>query len=198
MYTTDSLSDLVYVLLLSSPLAVALLHILAIFLLTAREHRYEHQLAGNRVRVLLRISSMGSLIIAGSLVFTFGRGSTNLTLTWSYIDLGLCLLLIPTYVLTFVHLRTLATRIHHASLAEHCLIVAAGISLSILMPILLQAGVAFAGEIKSVVPPLVVITTIFLFLIWSTYLLIRFALVFARTANIARKNWHASDASQTE
>jgi hypothetical protein len=106
-----------------APFSAAVVYMLAIALLTSREHRFEHQLAGNSLRVALRFSGFGALVIAGCVA---GAIYENGNPPWGYIAGGSFLLLIPIYVLTFVYLRTLARRIGHASLAEHCVIVSVG------------------------------------------------------------------------
>jgi hypothetical protein len=42
---------------------------------------------------------------------------------------------------------------------------------------------------------LMMLVTMCLFALWSTYLLVRFAVVFHKSARIARRNWRASDAA---
>jgi hypothetical protein len=103
--------------------------------------------------------------------------------------------LIPTYILTFVYLRTLARRIGHASLAEHCVIVSVGISVSIILPMLIPMFSFYVDISYSLWPLLVILTTAFLFGLWSTYLLFRFAIVFHQSARIAKRNWIAADAA---
>jgi hypothetical protein len=190
-----SMQDITFYVLCAAPFAVALTHIASIYLLTSREHRFEHQLAGNAVRVVLRFCVLGSLIIAGAITgFVQHNGSTR-AVPWADFTVGSFLLLIPTYILTFVYLRTLARRIGHASLAEHCVIVSVGISVSILMSILLSFFAFYFDTDKTILPLLVVLTTAILFGLWSTYLLFRFAVVFHQSASIAKQNWITADAA---
>jgi hypothetical protein len=99
---------------------------------------------------------------------------------------------VPTYVLTFIYLRTLARRIEHPSLAEHCIIVAVGISLTIVVPMLVGVSGVASNSIWLVLPMFV---SVFLFLIWSSYLLFRFAVKFGKAAKIAKQQWIAADAA---
>ena len=175
-----------------APFSAALVYVSAIVLLTSREHRFEHQLEGNSLRVALRLSGFGALIIAGcvaGLIFENGNAP------WDYIAGGSFLLLIPIYVLAFVYLRTLARRIGHASLAEHCVIVSVGISVSIILPMLIPIFAFYFNPANTLWPILIMLVTICLFALWSAYLLLRFAIVFHKSARIARRNWFAADAA---
>jgi RsiW-degrading membrane proteinase PrsW (M82 family) len=54
---------------------------------------------------------------------------------------------------------------------------------------------SFFDDIKSLWPILIMFLLPMLFGLWSTYLLIRFAVVFHQSARIARQNWRAADAA---
>jgi hypothetical protein len=179
--------------LLVIPFAVALIPMAGLLLLTSREHRFERSVPGNLLRVLLRIGSVIPFIIAGCLdwlIESVGQSDTRL-------NIFICslFLLVPAFWLLFVYLKTLARRIGNASLAEHCMIVATGLSICVSAIFVM---VFFRIDVKQVWPVLVIVTMGFLFPLWSMYLLLRFAIHLRRAAATAKQNWLAADASRNE
>src|SRR6185437_1336865 len=107
--------------------------------------------------------------------------------------------------LLFERLRTLAKRARSAHLAEHCRIVGVGSTLSIIaigiISIVLYYGDQWfgdnwsSGSNTSLLLMLTLLTSALLFLLWSLYLLIRFAIAFHFAARNLRRQWKSADRS---
>ncbi len=173
------------------PFVLAALHIAAVLLMTSREHRFEKQMKGNSLRVALRASSLGSLVIAGCISMAIYNDGKD---PWPWVAGFSFLLWVPTYAMSCLYLRTLARRIGNASLAEHCIIVAVGVSISIVLPMILS----LIQPIQAMWPVLVMMVSIILFWLWSSYLFFRFGLVIGRLRRDARRNWRDADAATGE
>jgi hypothetical protein len=110
---------------------------------------------------------------------------------------------IPLPLLLFMRLRGLAKRARSAHLAEHCMIVGVGTSLSIAYAsvawIILHNGNEWFGThwvARSNVSLALTLGTSLcasLFALWSLYLLIRFAVAFGLAARLLRRKWRAND-----
>src|SRR5688500_7997959 len=113
---------------------------------------------------------------------------------------------LPFPLLLFARLRSLARRVRSAHLAEHCAIVGAGMSATLLMFVAVgrisnhaeQLGLNRDWLSRSTIGLALVVGLIVmmaLFAIWSVYLLVRFAFAFRRAARALRREWHGDDRS---
>jgi hypothetical protein len=107
-------------------------------------------------------------------------------------------------LLLFRHLRGLAKRARSAHLAEHCTIVGIGTSLSLVYAAIVwliienaeRAGLGqrFINQSNAwLVLMLILLTAGGLFILWSLYLLTRFAIAFHIAARKLRKQWRRDD-----
>ena len=114
--------------------------------------------------------------------------------------------IIPFPLLLFAHLRLLARRVRSAHLAEHCAIVGAGMSATLLVFFATstisnharQLGLSRDWMSRSTIALGLVVGLIVmmaLFAIWSVYLLVRFAFAFRRAARARRREWRGDDRS---
>ena len=114
--------------------------------------------------------------------------------------------IIPFPLLLFAHLRSLARRVRSAHLAEHCAIVGAGMSATLLVFFATGTVTSHAQRLglsrdwisrSAIGLGLVVglIVMMALFAIWSVYLLVRFAIAFRRAARARRREWQGDDRS---
>jgi hypothetical protein len=174
----------------------AVMHCIALLLLTWPENQFERRQPGNRLRILLRLWAWNAPIV----VLFMGATAWFQNDTWSYAFGGAAFLLAPCWALTFLYLRRLALRALDPSLAEHCAIVGCGMAIAIAGPF----GFAWeqeAGHIDNMIMLTIgfaIIVAIFLFVIWSTFLLILFTIAFGKVAVLARKSWEEADAAATK
>ena len=114
--------------------------------------------------------------------------------------------IIPFPLLLFAHLRSLARRVRSAHLAEHCAIVGAGMTATLLVFFATSTASNHAQRLglsrdwisrSTIGLGLVVglIVMMALFAIWSVYRLVRFAIAFRRAARALRREWHCDDRS---
>jgi hypothetical protein len=106
-------------------------------------------------------------------------------------------------LLLFYRLRGLAKRARSAHLAEHCAIVGIGTAVTIVVTVV--AGTAFllnadnawnnswVQSTTALVLWTLLLTPVFLFPLWSIYLLTRFAISFRRAARELSRRWKAGD-----
>jgi hypothetical protein len=109
----------------------------------------------------------------------------------------------PLPLLLFYRLRGLARRVHSAHLAEHCMIVGIGASLSFLYFafawVMLEHGDEWFGPHWTtrsqgwLIITGILATLGFLFALWSLYLLIRFAIAFWWAYRVLRQKWKVGD-----
>jgi hypothetical protein len=114
---------------------------------------------------------------------------------------------LPLPLLMFVRLRGLAKRARSAHLAEHCMIVGIGTSVSLayvsLALLLLYNGDQWFGDNwssrsnASMGLLLALWTSALLFALWSVYLLIRFAIAFGSAARKLRHKWRVDDRAES-
>jgi hypothetical protein len=117
-----------------------------------------------------------------------------------------CLLtiMLATPILLFNQLRSLALRARSAHLAEHCTIVGFGTSIAMLYILIVLLITTYARELhfnpywasrsKSWLILMAVAGTLSaLFLLWSLYLLIRFAVAFHIASRKLRNAWNRDD-----
>jgi hypothetical protein len=101
--------------------------------------------------------------------------------------------------LLFLRLRGLAKRARSAHLAEHCLIVGGGLAATLLyIAVLGEFGNApWLNRYRNVTLFLMLVVCVAgaLFILWSLYLLIRFAIAFARASRQIRHKWKRDDRS---
>lgn len=110
---------------------------------------------------------------------------------------------IPLPFLLFYRLRGLARRAHSAHLAEHCVIVGVGASLSLIYigiaSVILTNGDKWFGDYwiarsNTALALMAILGTLaLLFILWSLYLLIRFAIAFGKAKRSLRKQWAMHD-----
>lgn len=119
---------------------------------------------------------------------------------------AMCLVLAPLPLLLFFQLRSLAKRARSASLAEHCAIVGVGNTLTLLyVPVLMVVyefaedwGMGMYWSARSSVSLgllAALLVASFLFAMWSVYLLVRFAIAFAKASRMLRTAWRRDDLS---
>jgi hypothetical protein len=189
----------------------ALFLLLGMIFLTRREGYPPADRADRRLRLILR--SLAIAPLAGAILMhlalqydLFGYHYAESRI-WLPMDVAAsCLLLWSSFPLfLFLHLRGLARRARSAHLAEHCMIVGIGASVTVLF-----AGVAvgFANHYGRDVHQLdlfvaanwmVCVMTIaaMQFTIWTIYLLVRFAVAFWIAARQLRRTWNRDDRSLT-
>jgi hypothetical protein len=174
----------------------AVMHCVALLLLTWPENRFERRQPGNRLRILLRLWAWNAPIV----VLLLGTAVWFQSDAWIFASAGAAFLLAPCWALTFLYLRRLALRALDPSLAEHCAIVGCGMAIAIAGPF----GFAWeqeAGHIDNMIMLTIgfaIIVAIFLFVIWSTFLLILFTIAFGKVALLARISWEDADAAATK
>lgn len=116
----------------------------------------------------------------------------------------------PLPLLLFLRLRGLAKRARSAHLAEHCTIVGIGATVAVLClaaevelvsnadKVEAALGLSPNWENNSTAALLIMVIftlAVFLFLLWSIYLLLRFVIAFALAARLASRKWKRDDHS---
>jgi hypothetical protein len=112
----------------------------------------------------------------------------------------------PIPLLLFLRLRGLARRARSAHLAEHCVIVGIGTTVALLYLFALIEIMDHAPQWGwdqywptrtnvSLVLLLIMFVTVCLFILWSLYLLVRFAIAFSRATREIRRKWKRDDRS---
>ena len=194
---------------------VALLLLVGVLLLTSREGYPPADTADRPRRLLLRLNAAVPLLAFGMLHLDFELGLMRVAgrtfdegERWSPLQIAavVCLtaLSAPLPFLLFRQLRSLAVRARSAHLAEHCTIVGAGsagalLYVGFMFVVLTNAerwglGSAWQGNSKvALVLMLVMSVCGLLFLLWSVYLLVRFAISFRRAARQLRVQWRRDD-----
>jgi hypothetical protein len=109
----------------------------------------------------------------------------------------------PLPLLLFYRLRGLARRARSAHVAEHCMIVGIGMSLSLLYVgaswVVLEHGDEWFGDNwsgrsrGSLLIAVGLFTLALLFALWSLYLMIRFGISFWRASKLMRQKWRSGD-----
>jgi hypothetical protein len=130
---------------------------------------------------------------------------------WTLLQMAIPFLLtlgsIPLPLLVFTRLRGLAKRARSAHLAEHCLIVGAGASASLLIALATLVIFEHAEswgwgdmwvERSNLAIALMLLNAVasFLFTMWSLYLLARFAIAFFAASRKLRRAWTRDDRAQ--
>jgi hypothetical protein len=168
-------------------------HCISLLLLTWPENHFERRQPGNRLRLTLRLWAWNgpTIIFCMCLAFWFRSES------WAYAAGVSAFLLAPCWALTFLYLRRLAFRVLDPSLAEHCAIVGCGMGVSIAAPFIfaLREFNHSSTDAAEIIMFLIVVA-IFLFVIWSTYLMVLFMIAFGRAARLANKTWQDADAAR--
>jgi hypothetical protein len=118
----------------------------------------------------------------------------------------LIIALLPMPALLLFRLRGLAVRARSAQLAEHCAIVGVGASAALafaFVALWFFSGPLAGNRPSMLMSPwgflstLIMLTAISLFILWSIYLLIRFAISFRRAARQLRHKWTRDDRAVT-
>jgi len=112
----------------------------------------------------------------------------------------------PLPLLLFCRLRNLAKRARSAHLAEHCMIVGAGASLSLLYVAFVWVlttngdewfGTWWTGRSQVLlVLELILGVLACLFFLWAVYLLVRFSIAFWMAGRKLRRKWREADRSR--
>ena len=191
----------------------ALLFVGGVFLLTVREGYPPADRADGKLRVLVRVIAFVPLLALVLAQFNawadyqwFWRPSLGRLEAQNEGLLPLLLATIgcaPLPLLLFLRLRGLARRARSAHLAEHCLITGIGASASLLyflvVYVVMENGNRWFGDYwtarsnVALVVMLIMATASAVFLIWTLYLLVRFAIAFARARRLLRRKWASQD-----
>jgi hypothetical protein len=193
-------------------LAVILLP-LGAFLLTRPEGYEPADRLDRRRRIALRATAMipiGAIILAAynmhsnpyfAYFYVYGIGVIP-DPGWQSADF-LAIGMVPPALLLFFHLRAIAKRARSAHLAEHCAIVARGTAATLLflaaVIVLIEQGDDWFGNNwiyrSRTIMVVLLILSVFgcLFILWSLYLLVRFAISFRRAAQQAKQQWRRDD-----
>jgi MFS family permease len=180
---------------------------LGVILITRPEGYTPADLADHRLRRRLRMAAIPPLLMMGLLteasdyILVPERAMDAVVLTFLVLFAFLPLLL-------FVHLRGLAGRARSAHLAEHCTIVGIGAFASTLYIAALFVVWNYADRWSlrtnwvsrspvSLILMLVMAVASGLFILWSLYLLVRFAIAFWIAAGKLRNKWTRDDRSLT-
>ncbi len=134
------------------------------------------------------------------------RGSTPLEIAVVLLSTAGCA---PLPLLLFLHLRGLAKRARSAHLAEHCMIVGIGTSCALLY--ILAVIIIFENAERlglgsnwtdrggtSLILLTIGFTAAILFILWSLYLLVRFAIAFWLASRQLRRKWTRDDRACVE
>jgi hypothetical protein len=186
----------------------AVTFLLGTLMLTAREQYVPADRADRLRRVLLRA------VAAVPLFGVLADGALNQSTLSAYITpddrnffvshLAVLVASIPLPALLFYQLRSLAKRARSAHLAEHCAIVGIGMSSAVLYLAIVVITFHIAeqhdpGEMwalhssLSFVLLLLCTVSASLFVLWSVYLLIRFAIAFRSAARQLHQKWKRDD-----
>jgi hypothetical protein len=191
-------------LMLANVVVPALMFWIGLFLLTSREGYPPADRVARPWAIALRTASLTPIAMIGLQIWIeqFGR---PLPRQWvNVIELTLAYLgLVPLPFLLFYYLRQLAHRARSAQLAEHCLIVGCGGSFCILFPVLFVMTDGFfskgdnLGGMAGALLIAFIISTYILFILWSAYLFIRFAISFNKAARQLRREWKRDDRAES-
>jgi hypothetical protein len=180
-----------------------------IMLLTTREGDLKADRASRRRRVAMRVLAM--LPILGCALFHLAPARLRMMRMLSPDEdvqqLGLVILVlsgIPLPILLFSRLKSIAHRARSAHLAEHSMIVGIGNSLTFVYLGLfmivaeMSRGAGWGNNWLGRSPIALALMTALavsalLFAMWNAYLLIRFAVAFAKAARTQRQLWQAGD-----
>jgi hypothetical protein len=198
----------------------ALLLPVGMFLLTAAERYPPADQVDHRRRLLIRMLSFVPLVavLVQHAMEAWARHGWR-TLGWTtepmmfrvcetLLPFVLTLTMAPLPLLFFVQLGSLAKRVRSAHLAEHCVIVGIGMSLSLIYGAVKPFIPDFGPEWNLGTPwtryvsvelvlDLVAGVAIGLFMLWSLYLLLRFAIAFHRASRQLRRSWNRDDRART-
>jgi hypothetical protein len=184
---------------------------LGVLMLTSREQYGPADHSDRRRRLLLRalcVVPLLGVIADGTLMQLNQKSPYGNYIDWRWLDfaLPLCVLTasVPIPALLFHQLRSLAKRARSAHLAEHCAIVGVGMSSAVLYGAVILILFEFAESLgldpnwqarSSVSLVLMLLCTLSasLFVLWSVYLLIRFAIAFHSAARQLGRKWKRDD-----
>jgi hypothetical protein len=189
--------------------AAALLLFLGIILLTRKEEYPPADAADRRLRNLLRAAGMVAVVgmVVVNLAYEF-PGPFPMAF-FEFMPVTLLLLFVAIPLLLFLRLRGLARRVRSAHLAEHCIIVGIGASLSVVYFAVAIMVLVYAQSLgldpnwdttskTSLLVQLLMGVAGGLFLLWSLYLLVRFAVAFRIAARQLRGKWVRDDRALAE
>jgi hypothetical protein len=195
--------------------AAAILLFMGACLLSTREGYASADEADGWLRGLLPVAAaaplLGLALAHAELWLRARRGWVYYGTGWTVLQMAIPFLLtvgsIPLPLLVMVRLRGLARRARSAHLAEHCLIVGAGTSASLLIGLVTLVvfenaeawglGGHWTSRSAGAMALMVLIAVCaFLFAMWSMYLLGRFAIAFFAASRRLRRAWTRDDRAQ--
>jgi hypothetical protein len=197
----------------------AIFFFIGVLLLTSREGYAPADAADRRRRFWLRLVALVPLLLLllehaahevnrQRLLSYFaarGRGGYQPIPVW-IMRLVQAPLALPVPILLFYQLRSLAKRARSAHLAEHCLIVGYGAAAALTYAGLVWGLFELADRFNlgthwttrsttSLIMLLITGVAAGLFLLWSIYLLLRFAIAFHKAARQLKRKWRRDDRS---
>jgi len=211
--SSPSIAFMIHYWPLLGPAIAAGVFLLGVSMLAAREQYGPADRADRLRRGLLRILAVGPLlgVVAQGLVIQWVLPPRRI---WGWdralrpesspIWFGVLAACVPLPALLFYQLRSLAKRARSAHLAEHCAIVGIGMSAAVSYAAAMlitfqfgeQWGLATTWATRSSVSLallLVCAVSALLFVLWSGYLLIEFAIAFHSAARQLRRKWKRDD-----
>ncbi len=194
----------------------AVVMFVGIWLPTSAEGYPPADLTDRRLRKFMRLAAVAPIAVI--CVYTIGENAIASTLyryfnfysAWGIVDAAISLLsalvCVPLPLLVFVRFRGLARRARSAHLAEHCAIVGIGASSALLYFALLVAisandqaiglGQNWIGRSDVALALITLLgAAALLFILWSVYLLVRFAVAFRRASRQLNVAWRRDDRS---
>jgi len=190
-----------------------IIFVIGVFLLTRREGYPPADLGDRWLRRWLRLAALAPLLAVSLAAASFEievtfliRGITGRPFEWLITAAAIASTVgaAPLPLLLFLHLRGLAKRARSAHLAEHCMIVGIGTTATLIYTFgvyeLLEhaRGLGFnehwtSQATTSLVMASIAIVVGCLFVLWSFYLLLRFAIALTRAARHASRKWKRDD-----
>jgi hypothetical protein len=193
----------------------AVIFFLGVLLLTRREGYAPADKADRWLRRWLRLAALvplSLLAVSPDLYWDFSTravfwGSSN----WKFLAITFVgtFGVAPLPLLLFLRLRGLATRAHSAHLAEHCTIVGIGMTAALIYKFVVYELMGHAWKwgfstywttrsTTALVVALLLAVSSWLFILWSGYIMLRFAAAFWWAARQRSRKWRRDDRSITQ
>lgn len=175
---------------------------IGLFLLTSREGYPPADRVARPWAIALRVASLTPIAMIGLPIWIGQFGPPLPYQSVNVIELTLAFLgLTPLPFLLFYYLRQLAHRARSPHLAEHCLIVGCGASFCILLTtFFVMTPESFPhgpGGSLDLLLIAFIASTYLLFILWSAFLFICFAISFNKAARQLRHEWKRDDRAET-
>ena len=188
--------------LLPLPLTVASAVLVGgLWLLSIEQGRTSASTADRSGRWTLRAAAFLPLVAMGGWHTAVWLPQLGLLARLDLVLVAILLICLPVPLVASRRLRGLALRLLKPSLARHCTIVGAGLSLSMLWSLVLLWAPAVIDQPSSSTLFLVLMAVeyvgLFFFYLWAGVLLLRFALAFALAGRAAKRAWAEADAAAT-